>query len=111
MGAVGAASKKKFRVATARLLQSLDYVLTSVTGLGFEGFSTRGSKVSMIDEPTHALISDFLTGPIRICTLAADQPSCGPAGVAFLSNANYMLGVDLLFDPPHRLWSSEKLGL
>eukprot|EP00969_Alexandrium_andersonii_P283180 12519261-Alexandrium_andersonii.AAC.1 len=37
--------------------------------------------------------------------------SCGPTGISFLQRARPELLVDLLFDPPHRFWNSEKLGL
>ena len=62
-------------------------------------------------EDMQETISELLTGPPRLCTLAADQQSCGPAGTAFMNSMNVALGVDLLFDPPHRMWNSEKLGL
>ena len=100
-----------YRVATHRLLQAIDHALWAVTGFGFEQFASADTKVDFLDPAVQVKVADFVAGPFRSCQIVADQFSCGPTGVSFLQSKGYSLLADLLFDPPHRFWNFEKLGL
>ena len=108
---VNVASPAVFRVATARLLQALDHALFEVCGAGFEQFASRQTAVDHLPPSTQEAVAHHRDGPVRSLTMAADQMSCGPSGITFLQQEGWALFCDLLPDPPHRFWNTEKLGL
>ena len=104
-------SSKVYRTATFRFLQALDSAVHAVTGFGLEQFATADTDLIVIMQPLREQIDTFVAGSPRACLTVADQFSCGPSGFSFLQSEGQRLLVDLLFDPPHRFWNFEKLGL
>ena len=102
---------KTYRAATFRWLQAVDHALWCVTQMGLEQFAGQGAKVTMMAPAQQESIAKLLAGSPRSCAIAADQMSVGPTGVTYLQSKDLDTFVDLLMDPPHRFWNSEKLGL
>eukprot|EP00974_Lingulodinium_polyedra_P109723 10613885-Lingulodinium_polyedra.AAC.1 len=78
--------------------------------MGLEQFATARAEVALQD-PEGQQLALGLPGPARTLVIAADQQSTGTTGIAFLQSLEAQLVVDLVMDPPHRFWNSEKLGL
>ena len=75
-----------------------------------EQLSSRKTEVRYLSEEVQATIRGYVTGLPRAIYIAADQASCGIFAMSFLQG-HENLDCDLLADPPHRFWNSEKLGL
>ena len=104
--------QKVYRIATARFLQAVDHALKVVSGHGLERWATEGTSLEAARPGSQReALASWRAQPLRTLTVAADQQSCGPSGVTFLQAHPRQLAVDLVFDPPHRFWNSEKLGL
>ena len=104
-------SQKVFRTATFRWLQALDHALRLVTGFGWEQFASGDTDLSFLSEGLQDSLATLLGGSPRTRLVVADQHSCGPSGISFLQAVGNQLMVDLTFDPPHRMWNFDKLGL
>ena len=105
------AKPKVYKVATFRLLQAIDNALYVLTGHGLEQFASLGTKVSFLTPEMQAQVADWVSGLVKSLSQVADQHSCGLTGCSFLVHAGWELLTELAFDPPHRFWNSEKLGL
>ena len=104
--------KKQFRAATGKYLQAIGHAVTLVTGCGLERFSSKNTDPAELCRPEQrAGVEEWSKQPPRALTLAADQQSCGPSGASFLQAGQLSLLMDLVMDPPHRFWNSEKVGL
>lgn len=102
---------KRYRVATFRMVQALDHALWLLTEAGLEQFVSGRTKLNFLQPEMRQKVEAFLVGPPRGVFLAADQCSVGLSLAAFLTSGDRALNLELLFDPPHRFWNTEKLGL
>ena len=102
---------KYYRVASYRWLQALDHALWVCTGAGWEQFCSKDTSLTLLQPQLREALGLVAGGPLRACFVAADQMSTGPSGTSFLQQPTWSISMDLLMDPPHRFWNTDKLGL
>lgn len=112
------AHEKFYRRASYWFMQSLQKVFVLLTGSGLEQFATRATPTSRAavrtacrKQPLESLREQYPPDAIgKTLAVAVDQCSVGLAALTYMDKVLH-LKVEGLWDPFHRYWNNEKLGI